>query len=373
MKKKICVISLSNISQNGRVLRQIDCLSKNYDLLVIGYGKNPLTNNKYINIEWYELPLPKTPFLKTFKKIASRLIQIPIVPKTHQAYKIASGTNCDAYHAINWDSLPIAALAARKFGSKCIIDLQDSYDSWYWGLTSNYIKSILKKYVSDVNKSFVAFRALLEQHKKLGFEPIIIRNVPTLPDDKITFKGTDPNRIKLVHHGIGTSKRRSDLMIQAMAFCDLRYELHLILINHDSNYVSNLKKMADKIVPGRIFFHPPLSPDKIVQGISKYDVGFHLLYPTNRNNLLALPNKLFEFIAAGLAVCIGPSPSMVEVVNQYKCGVVAETFKPEALANQLNQTSADDWDKMKMASLNASKELNTTIEMRKLQKIYDSF
>jgi glycosyltransferase involved in cell wall biosynthesis len=161
-------------------------------------------------------------------------------------------------------------------------------------------------------------------------------------------------------------------MIRMMALCDSRYELHFVLTNFASSYVGKLKQLADNIVPGRVFFHSPLPSMQIVNGISKYDVGFYSLTPTNYNNLIALPNKLFEFIAAGLAVCIGPSPSMAEIVNQYGCGIVSPSFKPEDLAAILNNTSSSDWDKMKRSSIIATKELNGDKEMRILLEIYES-
>jgi glycosyltransferase involved in cell wall biosynthesis len=86
--------------------------------------------------------------------------------------------------------------------------------------------------------------------------------------------------------------------------------------------------------------------------------------------LIALPNKFFEFIAAGLAVCIGPSLSMAEIVNQYGCGVVAASFEPAVLAGVLNQTTAVEWDEMRQASLRAAQVLNADVEMGKLVQIY---
>ena len=105
--------------------------------------------------------------------------------------------------------------------------------------------------------------------------------------------------------------------------------------------------------------------------ISTYDVGFFPLFPTNYNYHIALPNKFFDFIAAGLAICIGPSPSMAGIVNKFGNGVISPTFNPVDFAAILNRTSAFEWDEMKQASIEASKELNADIEMQKLLEIID--
>jgi glycosyltransferase involved in cell wall biosynthesis len=106
--------------------------------------------------------------------------------------------------------------------------------------------------------------------------------------------------------------------------------------------------------------------------ITRFDVGIHPIVPTSYNNLIALPNKFFEFIAAGLAVCIGPSPSMAEIVREYHCGVIAPSFEAADIAEVLNRTTAAQWDEMKQASLLASQELNADHEMKKLLDIYQN-
>jgi glycosyltransferase involved in cell wall biosynthesis len=150
----------------------------------------------------------------------------------------------------------------------------------------------------------------------------------------------------------------------------VRYELHFVFTNLTSSYVTNLRHLANKIAPGRVIFHPSFSPLEIVQEIANFDIGFFPLPPTSYNYIITLPNKLFEFIAAGLAVCIGPSPSMAEIVNQYHCGLVAPSFEPAVLARALNQTTAPEWDAMRQASLRAAQVLNAETEMSKVLKIY---
>jgi glycosyltransferase involved in cell wall biosynthesis len=372
MKKKICVISLSKISHDGRVLRQIRYLSKKYDLIVIGYGPSQKLEDKIDNIKCYEIWMPKNKLLYQMVKIFVRLIQIPFFPKTHPVYKIALNAHCDAYHANNWDALPFAALAGNMNEAKVVLDLHESYDSLYWGIATPIIKSILKKYSLEVDASTTVVQQLVEQYQEFNLEPVIIRNVPSLPKSTIKFYKTHKEKIKLVHHGVATPTRSTDLMIRILALADHHYELHLVFINHKSCYVAKLRKLANKIAPGRVFFHPPFRPDEIIEEINRYDIGFFPLPPKNFNYLIALPNKLFEFIAAGLAVFIGPSPSMADIVREYQCGLISPSFTPQAFAEILNNTSIEDWDRMKKASLKASENLNANVEMKKLYDLYES-
>ena len=71
-------------------------------------------------------------------------------------------------------------------------------------------------------------------------------------------------------------------------------------------------------------------------------MGLYLLAPTSQNNFYALPNKFFDFVQAGLAIAVGPSPAMAKIVNDNRLGIVATDFSPNSLAHDLNAMSIDN-------------------------------
>jgi hypothetical protein len=144
-----------------------------------------------------------------------------------------------------------------------------------------------------------------------------------------------------------------------------------MLINNDVRYLDYLKKLANEIAPGRVVFQQPVAPEEIVQRISEYDVGFYLLEPNSYNNEVALPNKFFDFIVAGLAVCIGPSPSMAAMVSKYRFGCIAPSFNPHDVAKALNQLTLNQLLMMRQASKEAAREINAEKEMSKLVELYN--
>ena len=153
--------------------------------------------------------------------------------------------------------------------------------------------------------------------EEFGFDPVVIMNAPEkIP---LSHQEIQDSSIKLIDHGGASSIRNPELMIESIARCE-RHSLHFMFIQSD--YVEELKRSASTLAPGRVFFHDPVPPEDITKEISQYDVGFFLIPPTNYNYHFCLPNKFFDFICAGLAVCIGPSPSMAEMVKKYGLGVV---------------------------------------------------
>jgi hypothetical protein len=159
-------------------------------------------------------------------------------------------------------------------------------------------------------------------------------------------------------------------MIKAIAMADQRYSLSFMFINKDSSCVAELRQLADKLAPGRVTFINPVAPDEIVKRISEFDIGFFPLKPVNINYSLTFPNKLFDYIMAGLAVNIGPSIGMSQILRQYSCGVIASSFQPQDIAASLNQTTVDQWAEMQQASLRAARLLNAETELSKVLKIY---
>ena len=371
--KKICIISYSNIAQDARVLRQIHYLSKIYNLIIFGYGNEHPEFTSRNQIEWINIKRRK----KSIMRMISDMIRIIRycfgLADRPKLLKEVVNTRCDAYLANNWDSLPIAAIAARTYKAKLVLDIHESLKTASGPIYSFLNKKIIKQYSTQIDASTTVVNAIAEDYKTcFGIKPNIIRNIPQIPHGKQLIKKTDQNQIQLISHGVASHQRGTDLLIKTIALCDPRYELHLILINIESKYVENLQKLSKQIAPDRVIFHSPCSPMEIVNMISTYDVGFFPLFPTNYNYQIALPNKFFDFIAAGLAICIGPSPSMAEIVKKYRNGVIAPTFNPVDLATILNQTSAFEWDYMKQASIEASKELNADIEMQKLLDIFEN-
>jgi hypothetical protein len=95
----------------------------------------------------------------------------------------------------------------------------------------------------------------------------------------------------------------------------------------------------------------------LTEATNDYDVGVFLLPPVNLSRRYALPNKLFEFIQARLAIAIGPSPEMATVVRSYGCGIVTDDFDPRTFAAALNALDPAAITAFKSASHTAAQEL----------------
>jgi hypothetical protein len=385
MGQSICLISFSPIYRDARVLRQIQYLSAQYCLTVIGYGPPHPAWQNHPRVKWITVTEDRHKLAKPFRlamlllgRLYPPLYNVWYWQKSHHQLALTEAitSGCRALHANDWETLPLAAEATKKTGACLVFDsheyeplMFENFRSWKL-LHSPAITYFIRRYAHLADASITVAPVIAARYRQeFKLDPIVVLNAPDLvplPD-----RESDTNQIRLIHHGVANPERRLERMIETVALCDPRYSLHFMLVENNPAYVKSLRKLAEQVAPGRVTFHSPVAPEEIVQQISQYDIGFYLLeLSDNYNNRAALPNKFFDFIAAGLAICIGPSPAMAEIVHQYGLGCVASTLNPAEVATMLNRLNVEQLLTMRQAARTAAQQLNAEHEMNKVVKLY---
>lgn len=190
--------------------------------------------------------------------------------------------------------------------------------------------------------------------REFGISCIVFRSVPFYKQNQPRI--TVEDSIRIVHHGIANPNRELEKMIDVVKRLDTRFTFDMYLTGTPA-YIVALKNHAKDVKNVRICDPVPYNE---LHGMltSGYDIGFFYNEPLTFNLKHSLPNKFFEFIQARLAVAIGPSPDMAEIVHAFGCGVVSKEFSIKSMADALNALSCEDIDKMKSRSDAAAKELN---------------
>ena len=160
--------------------------------------------------------------------------------------------------------------------------------------------------------------------------------------------------IRLIHVGVADERRRLENMIEAVRSLDGRFTLDMVLAR-DNEYRRRLDRLAAS--DSRIRVLPPVPARELVTFANDYDVGIYLFPAQYPNQIHSLPNKLFDYIQARLAVAIGPSPAMAEIVREWDCGVVSTSFATEAFAESLARLTIADVDRMKRNADSAARVL----------------
>jgi glycosyltransferase involved in cell wall biosynthesis len=85
-----------------------------------------------------------------------------------------------------------------------------------------------------------------------------------------------------------------------------------------------------------------------------------------------LPNKFFEYVMAGLALCASDRPEMARLIQQYDLGVTIAAVEPKAIAAAINALDPDRIDRFKRNALAAARELCWERESERLVGAYSA-
>ncbi|MCK4321846.1 hypothetical protein KAX08_04950 [candidate division WOR-3 bacterium] len=375
---RICIISFSNLKNDPRVRRQIDLLKDIYDVTTLGLKKSGVKGVDEFIIPTKRLIITKIRSRLTF--LIARFFQglytkyIEIKYPLNTILKIISDKNFDLVIANGLGALIVAERIASRDGAKILFDAHEYEprrieDYWFHRLFINpYNEFVCKKYLPFTSYMITVSSGIADEFfKTYGVKPDVILNTPKY--QRIELKKVESDKIHLIHHGVAHSSRNLEDLINLMPLLEERFHLTLMLVIRDVGYFNYLKGLCNKVCPGRIDFREPVPFDEIIPAISEYDIGLIIYRPTSFNIKHALPNKFFESIMAGLALVIGPSPEMKNIIEKFNCGVFSNSFNVKEIAKLINSLTPKQIMEKKKGSLEAAKILNSEREMKKLHRI----
>jgi glycosyltransferase involved in cell wall biosynthesis len=177
--------------------------------------------------------------------------------------------------------------------------------------------------------------------QRTGLEAHLVTNAPTFRELEASPVG-DP--IRLVHVGVSDPRRRLESTIEAVRLLDGRFTLDIILAR-DNDYRRRIERMVEPDPAIRLL--PAVPQAELIATLNAYDIGVHLFPGSDPNQVFSLPNKLFDYIQARLAVAIGPSPEMAAIVREWDCGVVSDSFEARSFADALAALTTSDVERLK--------------------------
>lgn len=357
MPNRILIICFTDIAQDPRVKRQISFLKNSHEITVLGSGDPGIAGITYLHCPFthHTTRQKVVPFILLAGRQYEKHYWRQSFIKT--SLKLLENQRYDLIIANEINSLPLAVAVAGM--AKILFDAHEYYPSlrddyfWWKFIFNPYFKYICRNYLPKINGLVTVSDGIAAEYQRyFNMTAKIITNASDLCD--ITPSKTDPQKIKLVYHGMASPTRRIENIIKTFSMLDKRFELYLIFSpGSDPNYINKIKHISAEI--DNIFFPAPVMPDRVIDYISQYDIGIYLFEPTNINNKMALPNKFFEFIQARLAIAVGPSPEMAGIVSRHGLGLVSPSFAPADMAGLLNKLSAAQIDEYKHNSDNAAR------------------
>lgn len=139
----------------------------------------------------------------------------------------------------------------------------------------------------------------------------------------------------------GLSKGRGiELLLEA--FSDLNTDKNVLVCMGYGPLESLIQEKAQQ--QNTIFFHPAVSPDVLLNYTSSADYGILFYEDTCLNHRYCSPNKIFEYLMAGLPVLTSNLFEMKRLVETEGVGIVAEENTVEGFRNAVEASLSQDYD-----------------------------
>lgn len=255
-----------------------------------------------------------------------------------------AGLTADIVHASDLYALSACRRRADETGASLTYDAREYYPHvagtvgkpwarWWW-------RHLEKKHIGRADSVFTVSDSIADAlSSNYGIDrPLVVHNAPPAalpttdqPEPTLSERiGTDGPIF--VHLGQMKAHRGGPSLIHAM---DKIEEAHLVFLGYGSEMAGLQTLSREMGVADRVHFLDPVSPDAIRLAIRDARAGITMLEDTCLNHRFALPNKLFDYIHAGLPVLGANLDEVRSVVSRFEIGLTARPDQPADIARAM--------------------------------------
>lgn len=384
MKTVLHIVTNDFISDN-RVLRAALASCEVYDLVIVfalhrlRRGLSDFENLGNIKVHRLRLTTLKWP-----KRLPVQLIKYleAIFRMSREGYKF----NPNLIHANDLSGLIIGFVLSKITNAKLLYDSHE-LQSGTKGILEypkfiTKILLILERFLAKRSNSVITVSHGIaeEMSKRLNIsKPRVIRNLPEhaiIKASNISSPlrraiGLDFDAPIILYQGSIGPGRGLVLLVDAMR--QLKNKKAILIFLGNGKLVEKLRERVNSYnLKKRVFFHPAVSSRNLPYWTADATIGVHPMEGICLNHQLALPNKIFEYIQAGLPVLVSNLPEMSKIVHEYGVGEVFADRNVSELAAKINEMLGDTdlMERLKQAAKIASNKLNWEHEQKKLISLY---
>ncbi|NLA25384.1 MAG: glycosyltransferase family 4 protein [Bacteroidales bacterium] len=320
------VVSVSNdISTDQRLHRICSSLANsNYEVLLLGrkLKNSPQLPKFSFKTKRFKLLFNKGPAFYACLNI--RLFGFLLFAKS------------DIFLSNDLDTLPANYLAAKLRRKKLVYDSHELFTEVPELHNRPRVKRIWEKieklFLPKLKNSYTVCQSIANYYsKKYSIKMQVIRNVPTQKTISTNFENRDKT---LIYQGVLNKGRGLEWLIEAMSFLK-DYNLK---IAGTGDIESELIELTQKLKLQNVEFLGRILPKNLHKITETAILGFSLEEDLGLNYRYALPNKIFDYVQAGVPVFTSNLIEMSKLVNQYNIGKSQNFNSPEELSKIILET-----------------------------------
>jgi len=369
-------ITLTPFKNESRILKEVRSISNSGGLGVIhisalieeGLLKEEVIDEKiYLNrIDLLLRKLPKSVFFQMIKYI-ELLIRM---------YFYYRKKKIGIINVHSLDLLPIGCVLKALFKSKLIYDTHEleTERNGLHGLRkkiSKWVEKICLKYTDQV---FVVSNSISEYYSdeyKISLPPVIF-NCPnyTLPpkSDLLRQKlGIQSDSLIYLYQGGLVPGRGVESILDA--FRSYGNQERVVVFMGYGLLADEIKSAA--LNSQNIFFHDAVPPDQLLNYTSSADIGLSLIENTCKSYYFCMPNKIFEYLMAGLPIIASNMLDMKKFIEEYELGVILERNSEGSIRSAVDQIEKMDLILLRKNALYYAKQFCWEAQEYKLKLAYE--
>ena len=365
----------SDISQNDLPFNLISISKAEFQKKIEDHIPSNHIQSRENIITKYIRKIRKSTFAVLFDFIYTRIFQYFLLTLYHTP-------RADLYYLHAFYQFPAIYILSKIYGVSYIYDAHDYYSK----MQESPIPNLLQRMITKINwltesvciKNAVHVICVSNGIAELlmsdfGRSGIVVRNCQDTRLDIATGqslrKSLELGDDIFLLATVGNAKPGQGIEEMIAAINKLPECVHIACVGN--NYEEFLT--SNNGVKKRIHLVHPVKPYEIVPFIKSADVSIILYFPSSINNYLALPNKLFQFINAGLPILYPIDlPEIKKIAEEYQIGLPINTKIPESIEKAI-LTLKNNRNQLSMFKKNlykANLELNWENEEKILKGLY---
>jgi glycosyltransferase involved in cell wall biosynthesis len=209
-----------------------------------------------------------------------------------------------------------------------------------------------------------------EYHKPVD----VVMNVPVLHevvfDPKYKISDIE-NKFMLIYQGTGINvERGTEELTLAMQFLDERF----VLVFVGSGDVIDILKtiVKENRLEKKVLFIPKVPHSILIQYTVQAHLGITIDKPISENYIYSFPNKVFDYVHAGVPVLASRLQEVERIMNMYNIGTFVDSYEPKHIAERIQwiYDHPEEYSKWENNLSFAAKKINWQEQEKVLLRIY---
>jgi glycosyltransferase involved in cell wall biosynthesis len=366
-KKKVIVSVINDLVTDQRVARTCSVLMEcNYEVLLIGRVQK---KSKPLEVRLYDCKRMKLLFESGILFYLFFDIRL---------FFVLLFTKADVLFANDLDTLLPNYLVSKLKGIPLIYDSHEifcevpeliahPFKKRVWESLEKWIVPKLKQAIT-VNESIATYF-----FEKYQTPFIFVRNIPNYaplvtPKSRIEL-GLPNDKHIVILQGAGINVQRgAEELVASFQFLTSDY---ILLIIGSGDVIQQLKSDVVKLkLSEKVIFFDKMSASDLRQYTINANLGITIDKDTNMNYHFSLPNKVFDYIHAGIPLLTSKLPEILNIVTTYQIGISIDNHHPEHIAKKINECiTSEHYSTYRQNTKKAALDYNWETEKQKLMKL----